>query len=193
MLFPDGQRSFAKRFAVVTLLSPITATGPALMVIGFTNVGVRLAGVGAGYLHEYVFVRSLSGAFLLLPAALRPPLVCIIAASPGTHRRGEAGFLWPMLVVAGIQCTARGSNVSLCHCWTRPRRSWLGQIPAGSAIPRSQAMATAILLDAAEHDCDVVNVIIFSGKIGLNSTNGANRIQGVRVPRKHATQHTAFA
>lgn len=38
----------------------------------------------------------------------------------------------------------------------------------------------AILLEGAQHDCDINNVIIFSGRVGVNSSNGANRIQGIR-------------
>eukprot|EP00040_Diaphanoeca_grandis_P024417 m.134151 g.134151 ORF g.134151 m.134151 type:complete len:518 (-) comp29723_c0_seq1:297-1850(-) len=85
--------------------------GPAIMVTGFTGVGISLGGTGAGYIHE----------------------------------------------------------------------CWLGQYPAGDKTPRSNATATAILLAGAQHDCDVNNVIIFSGRVGVNSTNGANRIQGVHT------------
>ena len=59
--------------------------------------------------------------------------------------------------------------------------AWLGQIPPGDPVPRSNATATAILLDSGEHDCDVVNVIIFSSLVGVNSSNSANRIQGVHT------------
>jgi len=85
--------------------------GPAVMVVGFSGVGISLAGTGAGYIHE----------------------------------------------------------------------AWLGQYKPGDPVPRQNATATAILLDAHQHDCDVVNVIVWSGKVGLNSTNGANRIQGVHT------------
>ena len=37
------------------------------------------------------------------------------------------------------------------------------------------------MLAGDEHDCDVNNVIIFSGKVGVNSSNGANRLQGVHT------------
>ena len=37
------------------------------------------------------------------------------------------------------------------------------------------------MLAGDQHDCDVNNVIIFSGKVGVNSTNGANRLQGVHT------------
>jgi hypothetical protein len=48
-------------------------------------------------------------------------------------------------------------------------------------MPRSNASGTAILLGSEEHDCDVNNVIVFSGRVGVNTTNGANRIQGVHT------------
>ena len=32
-----------------------------------------------------------------------------------------------------------------------------------------------------QHDCDVNNVIVFSGLIGVNTSNGGNRIQGVHT------------
>eukprot|EP00041_Stephanoeca_diplocostata_P019562 m.424050 g.424050 ORF g.424050 m.424050 type:complete len:533 (+) comp21336_c1_seq6:53-1651(+) len=88
-----------------------TNIGPAIMVMGFTAVGISLTGTGAGYIHE----------------------------------------------------------------------AWLGEIPAGSKVKRETANATAILLEGAQHDCDVNNVIIFSGRVGVNSSNGANRIQGVHT------------
>lgn len=85
--------------------------GPAIMVTGFNDVGISLAGSGAGYIHE----------------------------------------------------------------------AWLGQYKPGSPVPRSNATGTAILLDGKQHDCDVNNVIVWSGKVGVNSTNGANRLQGVHT------------
>ena len=59
--------------------------------------------------------------------------------------------------------------------------SWVGQYPAGSSTPRKNATAIAVLMDAQEHDCDVTNVIVFSGRVGVNSSNGANRLQGVHT------------
>ena len=60
--------------------------------------------------------------------------------------------------------------------------SWVGQYEAGdSNYERSQANATAILFVDGEHDSDLENIIVFSGKVGVNSTNGANRIQGVHT------------
>ena len=85
--------------------------GPAIMIVGFENVGISLTGSGAGYIHE----------------------------------------------------------------------AWLGQYEPGNPTPRYEASATAILLDGPEHDCDVENVIVFSGLVGVNSTNGANRIKGVHT------------
>ena len=85
--------------------------GPAVMVVGFSGVGISLEGSGAGFVHE----------------------------------------------------------------------CWLGQFSPGTQTARSAATATAILLPGSEHDCDVNNVIVFSGLVGVNSTNGANRLQGVHV------------
>jgi hypothetical protein len=83
-----------------------------------------------------------------------------------------------------------------CHCiWNEPARmggsgcsmhhargagcgagyihdSWLGQYEAGDRnYRRSEANATAILFDDGQHDSDLLNVIVFSGKIGVNSSN----------------------
>ena len=41
--------------------------------------------------------------------------------------------------------------------------------------------ATAILLAGKQHDCDINNVIVWSGLVGVNTTNGANRLQGVHT------------
>lgn len=59
--------------------------------------------------------------------------------------------------------------------------SWAGQYEAGDPRPRNHANATVILMDGGEHDCDLTNVIIFSGRVGVNSTNGANRLLGVHT------------
>ena len=40
---------------------------------------------------------------------------------------------------------------------------------AGDKIPRSEANATAILMDGGEHDSDLENVIIFSGKVRVSA------------------------
>jgi hypothetical protein len=85
--------------------------GPAVMVTGFSGVGINLAGTGAGFIHE----------------------------------------------------------------------CWLGQFEPGDKTPRSDATATGILLAGAQHDAMVSDVIVFSGKVGVNTTNGANRIQGVHT------------
>jgi hypothetical protein len=69
-----------------------------------------------------------------------------------------------------------------CLPLLRAESSWVGQYEAGdSNYRRSQANATAILFVDGEHDSDLENVIVFSGKVGVNSTNGANRIQGVHT------------
>ena len=54
-------------------------------------------------------------------------------------------------------------------------------------------LCQAILLDGAEHDSDVNNVIVFSGKVGVNSTNGANRMQGVHTWNLAGAQGGALA
>ena len=84
----------------------------------------------------------------------------------------------PALLVVGfphIGISLAGSGAGYIH------EAWLGQYPAGSKTPRGNATATAIMLAGDQHDCDVNNVIIFSGKVGVNSTNGANRLQGVHT------------
>ena len=73
----------------------------------------------------------------------------------------------------GIGINLNGIGAGYVH------ESWVGQYEAGSPIPRNQANGTAILFDGGEHDSDLDNVIIFSGKVGVNSTNPANRLQGV--------------
>jgi len=73
-------------------------------------------------------------------------------------------------------------GISLAGCGAGYiHEAWLGQFPPGDPAPRTTATATAILLDADEHDCDVVNVIVFSSRVGVNSTNSANRLQGVHT------------
>jgi hypothetical protein len=85
--------------------------GPAILAVGWPDVGISLAGTGAGYIHE----------------------------------------------------------------------AWLGEFPAGSKRNRNAATGTAIHLMGDQHDSDVNNVIIFSGKTGVNSSCGPNRIQGVHT------------
>ena len=67
----------------------------------------------------------------------------------------------------GVGISLDGTGAGYIH------NCWLGQYQAGDSTPRTDATATAILLAGAEHDCDVNNVIVFSGKVGVNSTNGA--------------------
>ena len=84
----------------------------------------------------------------------------------------------PAIMIVGFEhvgISLTGSGAGYIH------EAWLGQFEPGNPTPRNQATATAILLDGPEHDCDVQNVIVFSGKVGVNSTNGANRIQGVHT------------
>lgn len=85
--------------------------GPAILVVGWPDVGISLAGSGAGYIHE----------------------------------------------------------------------AWLGEFPAGSKENRNTANGTAIHLMGDQHDSDVNNVIIFSGRTGVNSSCGPNRLQGVHT------------
>jgi len=84
----------------------------------------------------------------------------------------------PQVMVIGFQ----GVGLELSGCGAGyVHDSWLGQYEAGDPRPRKDANATAILFDNGQHDSDIENVIIFSGKVGVNSTNGANRIQGVHT------------
>ena len=57
--------------------------------------------------------------------------------------------------------------------------SWLGQFAPGASAGVSSA--TAIALQGSEHDCYVTSVIIWSGKTGVISQNGANQISGVHT------------
>ena len=75
----------------------------------------------------------------------------------------------------GVGISMSGSGAGFIH------EAWMGEYPPGSTIPRRNATGTGILLDSHEHDCDVNNVIIWSGRVGVNSTNGANRLQGVHT------------
>jgi hypothetical protein len=77
----------------------------------------------------------------------------------------------------GVGISLRGSGAGYVH------EAWLGQYSPGIKPPSGGAgmTATAILLDGPQHDCDVNNVIVYSGLVGVNSTNGANRIQGVHT------------
>eukprot|EP00947_MAST-08B_sp_MAST-8B-sp1_P000361 g361.t1 len=77
--------------------------------------------------------------------------------------------------VEGVGISLAGSGAGYIH------EAWLGQFAPGAPTPRNAATATMILLAGAQHDCDVNNVIVFSGLVGVNSTNGANRLQGVHT------------
>lgn len=84
----------------------------------------------------------------------------------------------PQVMVIGFQ----GVGIQLSGCGAGyVHDSWVGQYEAGDPNPRSEANATCILFDDGQHDSDLENVIIFSGKIGVNSSNGANRLQGVHT------------
>lgn len=82
----------------------------------------------------------------------------------------------------GVGISLSGSGAGYIH------EAWLGEYPPGAKTPRSDATGTAILLDSYEHDCDVNNVIVWSGRVGINSTNGANRLQGVHTWNLAGTQ-----
>jgi len=75
----------------------------------------------------------------------------------------------------GVGISLEGSGAGQIH------QAWLGEIPPGSPTPRSDAKGTAILLADGQHDAQVSDVIIFSGKKGVVSVNGANHLQGVHA------------
>ena len=82
----------------------------------------------------------------------------------------------PAVYVAGFEgvgISLSGSGAGYIH------EAWLGQYQPGHA--KATDTATAILLDGQQHDCDVNNVIVWSGLVGVNTTNGANRLQGVHT------------
>lgn len=72
----------------------------------------------------------------------------------------------PQVMVIGFQ----GVGIKLSGCGAGyVHDSWVGQYEAGdSQYRRSQANATAILFVDGEHDSDLENVIVFSGKISLS-------------------------
>lgn len=74
----------------------------------------------------------------------------------------------------GVGVSLQGSGAGFIH------ESWFGQFPPGSPKP-IVSTGTAILLNSGQHDCDIFNIIIFSGLVGVNTTNGANRLQGVHT------------
>ncbi len=74
----------------------------------------------------------------------------------------------------GVGISLAGSGAGYIH------EAWLGQYAPGKKH-QGNLTATAILLAGAQHDCDVNNVIIWSGLVGVNSSNGANRLQGVHT------------
>ena len=74
----------------------------------------------------------------------------------------------------GVGINLQGTGAGYIH------EAWLGQYQPGTPKPYVST-GTGILLSGAEHDCDVNNVIVFSGLVGVNSTNGANRLQGVHT------------
>tara|TARA_B110000208_G_C11707651_1_gene408127 strand:- start:69 stop:1247 length:1179 start_codon:yes stop_codon:yes gene_type:complete len=82
----------------------------------------------------------------------------------------------PAVYVVGFQgvgISLAGTGAGYIH------ESWLGQWQPGSKNVIDTA--TAILLAGKQHDCDINNVIVWSGLVGVNTTNGANRLQGVHT------------
>jgi hypothetical protein len=75
----------------------------------------------------------------------------------------------------GVGISLRGTGAGFVH------EAWIGEIPPGSKVKRASAKGTGLLLDGAQHDAMVENVIVFSGRIGVNTSNPANRIQGVHT------------
>lgn len=75
----------------------------------------------------------------------------------------------------GVGISLEGSGAGQIH------QAWLGEIPPGSPEKRNLANGTAILLESGQHDAQVSDVIIFSGKKGVVSGNGANHLQGVHA------------
>ena len=75
----------------------------------------------------------------------------------------------------GVGISLEGSGAGFIH------ETWLGQFQPGDKGPAYVPTATGILLSSGQHDCDLNNIIIFSGLVGVNTTNGANRLQGVHT------------
>lgn len=57
--------------------------------------------------------------------------------------------------------------------------SWSGEKYPSEA--RTPVKAINYYFGGAEHDCIMENIIIYSGLVGVHSSNGANRIQGVHT------------
>jgi len=74
-----------------------------------------------------------------------------------------------------VGISLEGSGAGQIH------QAFLGEIPPNSPISRKDANGTAILLASGQHDAQVSDVIIFSGRKGIVSVNGANQFQGVHA------------
>eukprot|EP00948_MAST-09A_sp_MAST-9A-sp1_P002833 g2833.t1 len=59
--------------------------------------------------------------------------------------------------------------------------SWLGEIPPSGHNNRTNVHATAISLDGSEHDFILEDIIVWSARIGIHSSNGANQFSGIHV------------
>eukprot|EP00466_Bigelowiella_natans_P002818 jgi/Bigna1/130472/aug1.11_g5180 len=63
--------------------------------------------------------------------------------------------------------------------------SWMGEVapfaPKDLTTSVSNLTSSVISLEGSEHDCYVKDVIIWSGRIGLRSQNGANEIEGLHT------------
>ena len=75
----------------------------------------------------------------------------------------------------GVGISLEGSGASFVH------HAWLGAVAPGSPTPRPDATGTAIVLEDGQHDAMIEDVIIFAGRHGVRSANGANRLQGVHA------------
>lgn len=101
-----------------------------------------------------------------------------IAATALAVLNGQNVNIGPAVLVQGfteygIQMT--GTGAGYIH------HSWLGELPSGSSIPRTNVTGTAISLEGDEHDCYIESVIIWSGLVGVKIQNGANQISGLHT------------
>jgi hypothetical protein len=70
---------------------------------------------------------------------------------------------------AGVRINLAGTGACVIH------ERWLRKCEPDDKTPRSDAAGTGILLAGDQHGAMVSDAIVFSGKVGVNSTNGANR------------------
>lgn len=94
----------------------------------------------------------------------------------------------PAIMVTGYQgvgISLRGSGAGFIH------EAWLGELLPGENISRSDVNGTGIQLDQKQHDSMLTNIIVFSGKVGVNSTSAANRYTGVHTWNDSGRKHGA--